>query len=305
MQVIHCNGLVTRDGKANMGGSTNVNSAGTMKAQHRKAVETFFQDRSCYWRDVYQTDTLSAFIYRARQSAVLSMVDKLGLPQWSHILEVGCGAGLTTVALANRGYRVNAVDTVEDMLDLTRQAADEAGLGANVETSLADICQLSFPSQHFELVVAVGVLPWLEHPGKAMFELHRVTKPGGYVILTAANRWCLHQVLDPLCFPGLRPMRWQIAEILEKFKLWSRSKPRLHWHSAKQIDALLSQAGLHKLAGRTLGFGPFTMFRQKLLPDSAGVKVHQKLQTLADHQLPGIRSFGVGYVVMARRPLPA
>jgi ubiquinone/menaquinone biosynthesis C-methylase UbiE len=284
-----------------MSGSTSVNSLETTITKHRKGVNVFFQERSDYWRDVYQAGTLSAFIYRDRRSAVLSMVDKLGLPALSRTLEVGCGAGPITVALAKRGYRVNAVDTVEDMLEFTRQAADEAGLGANVETSLADICQLSFPSQHFELVVAVGVLPWVEHPRKALMELYRVIKSGGYAILTATNSWCLNQILDPLCFPGLRPVRWQIAEVLERFNIWRRSQPHQQRYSLKQIDVLLSQTGFHKLAGRTLGFGPFTFFKQKLLPNQVGVTLHQKFQALADRNLPVIRSCGVVNIVLAQK----
>jgi ubiquinone/menaquinone biosynthesis C-methylase UbiE len=297
----HFRSRVTNDGKACNRGPTNVNSVETSMGQRRMAVNAFFHDHSRYWRDVYQADTLSAFIYRERRSAVLSMIDKLRLPICSRILEVGCGAGSMSVAMARRGYRVNAVDTVEGMLELTRQAADEGGLGANLEVSSADVCQLSFPSQHFALAVAVGVFAWLEHPRKALMELYRVTKSGGYVILTATNSWCLNQILDPLCFPGLRPMRWHIAETLEKFNIWRRSKPRQYRYSLRQMDALLGQVGLHKLAGRTLGFGPFTFFKQKLLPNPVGVKVHQKLQALAGRQFPGIRSCGVVYVVLAQK----
>src|SRR2546429_4178898 len=56
----------------------------------------------------------------------LGLVDELALPSGSHILEIGCGAGLTTIALAQRGFTVQAVDTVDRMVALTRQAATEA-----------------------------------------------------------------------------------------------------------------------------------------------------------------------------------
>ncbi|TAM84366.1 MAG: class I SAM-dependent methyltransferase [Acidobacteria bacterium] len=292
----------TPDGKVCMSGLTEVNSVETPMAQYQKAVDSFFRHRSLYWKDVYDADSLSAVIYRERRSTVLSMVDNLKLPVYSSILEAGCGAGSISVAMAKRSYRVNAVDTVEGMLELTRQAADEAGLGPNIGVSSADVCQLSFPSQHFTVVLAVGVLAWLDHPRKAIAELYRVTKSGGYVILTATNKWCLDQILDPLCFPGLRPLRWQVAEVLERFNIWRRSKPRQYRYSVKQIDALLSQAGFHKLAGRTLGFGPFTVLKQKLLPDRIGIKVHQKLQSLAGRQFPAIRSCGAVYVVLAQKP---
>jgi ubiquinone/menaquinone biosynthesis C-methylase UbiE len=270
--------------------------------QHQRDVNAFFHDHSRYWRDVYQESSLDAHIYRERQAAVLKLVDKLGTPGRSLALEVGCGAGLTTVELAKRGYAVEAIDTVEAMLDLTRQALVNAGVEDRARTTLNDVHKLNFPSRHFDLVVAMGVLPWFERPEKSVLEMYRVLRPGGHVVLTADNNWCLNQMLDPLCFPGLRPLRWKIGDALKRFNLRGTSGPRLYRHSIKEIDELLYQTGLHKLEGITVGFGPFTLFKQKLVPDSMGIKVHQKLQALADRQAPGIRSTGVEYVVMARKP---
>lgn len=285
-----------------MGSLTNIGSCNTADAEYRKNVAEYFRDHSGYWRDVYQADTLSASIYRERQAAVLAMVDKLGLPEQSNALEVGCGAGLTTVALAKRGLMVTAVDTVEDMLSLARQAAVQAGVESHIKTHLADVCHLPFPSQTFELAVAVGVLPWLNCPENALAEMFRVTRPRGYAILSTDSSWGLNQILDPLCFPGLRPMRWKLAELLEKFSFRIPPRPRMRRHSIGHIDQLLRRVGFQKLEWQTLGFGPFTFLRQKLLPDSVGIKVHKKLQCLADRKIPGFRSLGTEYVFIAQRP---
>lgn len=285
-----------------MGSHSIIGSSSGFNNGSRKVVDDYFRDHSSYWRDVYQFETLSACIYRERQRAVLAIVDSLGLPGRSSVMEVGCGAGLTTVALAKRGLAVTAVDTVEDMLSLTRLASVKGGVDTCVKTILADVQRLSFPSQFFDLVIAVGVLSWLGRAENALAELFRVIRPRGHVILTVGNNWCLNQILDPLCFPGFRPMRWRIATVLENFKVRSPSRPRLHRHSIGYFDRLLRQAGLRKLGWQTLGFGPFTSFRKRLLPDSAGIKVHRALQGLADRQFPGIRSLGVAYVVLAQRP---
>jgi ubiquinone/menaquinone biosynthesis C-methylase UbiE len=270
--------------------------------QYQRLVDAFFRDSWRYWRDVYQEGSLSAHIYRQRQSSVLAMVDQLELPARSRILEVGCGAGLTTVALAGRGYTVDAIDTVGEMLELTRQAALDAGVGPQVRTSLSSALEINFPAQRFDLVVAMGVLPWLRHPKEALSEMGRVIKPGGHVIVTADNHWCLSQMFDPLCFPGLRPARWMIADVLERFGLRTASRPRLYRHTIRHIDTLLLRAGLQKVQGITLGFGPFTFFKRSLLTDRIGIKLHEKLQELAGRQFPGIRSTGTEYVVMARKP---
>lgn len=273
----------------------------TQGKQFQSAVDAFFEYHSRYWKDIYEAESLNAFIYRERKSAVLAMVDALGQSEGSRVLEVGCGAGLTTVALAERGYRVDAIDTVEVMLNLTRRAALEAGVESRVETTLNPVQKMSFSSERFELVIAMGVLPWLEMPGKALTEMVHVLKPGGYLIVTADNNWCLSQCLDPLCFPGLRPLRWKVADLLEEFKLRTSGRPRMYRHAIGYVDGLLSQNGLQKVQGKTLGFGPFTLFKRKVLPDPVGIRLHKKVQALADSQLPVIRSAGTEYVVMARK----
>lgn len=280
---------------------TKTNLRETQMEQFQSAVDAFFQYHSHYWKDIYQEGSLDALIYRERKSAVLTMADGLELPESSPVLEVGCGAGLTTVALAERGYCVDAIDTAQDMLDLTRREALEAGVESQVKTSLNKVQSMSFSSQRFELVIAMGVLPWLKLPGKALVEMSRVLKPGGHLIVTADNHWCLSQMLDPLCFPGLRRFRWKVAELLEEFKLRSTERPRMYRHSVQDVDGLLAQACLQKVQGKALGFGPFTLFKQNLLPDRIGIRLHQKLQSLADSQFPGIRSAGTEYVVMARK----
>lgn len=273
--------------------------------QYQRVVDAFFGDDPGYWRDVYQAEDLDALIYRQRRSAVLQMTEQLTLPEQARVLEVGCGAGFTTVELARRGYIVHAIDTVEAMIDLTRQAALGAGVSSQVKTSLNSVLDMHFPAHHFELVVSMGVLPWLQSPKDAVAEMTRVVMPGGHVIVTTDNQWCLSQMLDPLCFPGLRSTRWKVADVLERFGLRTPLRPRLHRHSIRETDEILLQVGLHKVQGRTLGFGPFTFFKQKLLPNSLAIKLHCKLQSIADHQFPGLRLIGTEYVVMARNPRTA
>lgn len=285
-----------------MGGLIDASFQKAEMGRYQGIVDAFFRNDSNYWRDVYQEDTLDGWIYRQRQSTVLQMAEELALPGQARVLEVGCGAGLTTVALARRGYVVHAIDTVEAMVNLTRQAVLSAAVDSHVKITLSNVLDMSFPAQHFELVVAMGVLPWLQHPKDALAEMGRVVRPGGYVIATTDNQWCLNQMLDPLCFPGLRSTRWRIADLLERLGLRMPSRPRLHRHSVRETDELLFEVGLRKVQGRTLGFGPFTFFKQKLFSNGRSIKLHTRLQALADRQFPGIRLMGTEYVVMARKP---
>lgn len=72
-------------------------------------------------------------------------------------------------------------------------------------------------------------------------------------------------------------------------------------HSARYFDSALRAAGLNKLHGATLGFGPFTLLNQHVLPERLGVSLNCKLQALADHGFPIVRSTGVQYIVVAQK----
>jgi hypothetical protein len=80
------------------------------------------------------------------------------------------------------------------------------------------------------------------------------------------------------------------------------ARPRLWMYSIQEVDRLLTAAGLKKVEGRTLEFGPFSLLNVKLLPDGASLNLHRRLQSLTDRRLPFLRSAGIEYMVLARKP---
>ena len=267
----------------------------------RVTVTSYFQSVASYWKQIYQFDDTFAVIIQDRRAAVLALVDQLMLPRESRILDVGCGAGLIAVALAQRGYVVEAVDVADTMLDLTRRHAAEAGVEERVITSLGDVHHLAFPSEMFSLVITVGVAQWLRSIDQPIQEMARVLNAEGYLIATASQGG-LRYMVDPLLCQPLKAVRRSGRELLQRFGLREPPKgPRFHVHSIKDVDASLSAAGLVKLKGMTLGFGPFSFLGFRLLPDSVGVKVHRRLQELADRGLPLLRSAGGQYIVLAKK----
>ena len=63
----------------------------------------------------------------------------------------------------------------------------------------------------------------------------------------------------------------------------------------------MKEGGLLKMAGKTVGFGPFSVFRVKLLPQWLALRVDSILQWFADRGVPIIRSAGHVYVALARK----
>jgi ubiquinone/menaquinone biosynthesis C-methylase UbiE len=275
----------------------------SLEAQTQASVNGFFAVMASHWERIYEETTLGACIYQDRKATALEWIEQLMLPCTARLLEVGCGAGVATVALARRGFLVTAVDPVAAMIDLTHKRVVEAGFGDRVRTISADVRQLPMVADTFDLVFALGVLPWLDDARAAVREMARVTRPGGYVLVTAESPLHLDEALDPARNPLLKPIRRSLRPILRAVKLLAppQQLPPIYRHSRRELDSMLLDAGLHKLRGTTVGFGPFTFCGKQVLPDRIGIKVHRMLQAAANRNLPIIASSGMQHVVIATK----
>lgn len=100
-----------------------------------------------------------------------------------YILDVGCGPGTISIDLAanyvSQG-KVLATDYTGDVLKTAKASADEQGV-ENINFEQADIHNLPYANDTFDVVHAHQVLQHITDPVKALQEMLRVVKPGGYV----------------------------------------------------------------------------------------------------------------------------
>ncbi len=270
---------------------------------YQERVDSYFDSRSSDWEEIYNTRSVQGVIHQTRMAMVLEWIDDLALPKRSRILEVGCGVGLTTIELARRGYVVDGIDSSEVMVERARRNASGSDVGDRVKVFRGDANSLPFADDTFTLVLAMGVIPWLESPDTAVREMARIVKPGGYVIMNSDNLLRLNYLIDPLRNPALAPLRSLLKRTLEKARL---RKPRadaglVHMHTTSYMDRVFSQNQLEVEKAMMLGFGPFSFLGRTLLPDSLGIRLHHRLQALADRGVAGLRSTGSQYVVLARK----
>jgi len=277
-------------------------SAAEARPAQRTLVAEHFDSEALYWRDVYDGADVQGTIYRERRAAAIALVDGLGLARGSRILEIGCGAGSGAIALAERGHLVHAVDTVPRMIELTRRLAEKAGLADRVVATVGDVHALGFADETFSLVLALGVAPWLDSLEGPLREVRRVLRPGGHLIVSADNRWRLNAVLDPRLFPVFGSLRVRVRRVVDRMGHRSPAA-RVRMHALSEFDRSLAANGFRKLHGRTLGFGPFTLFNLPLAAGTRGVRLHHTLQRLADRGVPVLRGGGAQYLVVAQ-PMP-
>ncbi len=269
------------------------------------AISDWDDAGAAYWQSVYADQGIDGAVYRLRLRRVIAAVAASAPAPPARILELGPGAGLVTAELARRGHRVVCVDPAPRMLENTLAHARAQGVGERVETVVADAHALPFPDAGFAAVVAVGVLPWLAEPLVALREIRRVLVAGGTAVLTSDNRARLSFLLDPRLNPTAVEAAKRVDGMLVR-RLGTHSHrraeslPRRYRNAA--VDRMLTEAGLVKVAGTSVGFGPFSVLQRPLLPAGPAIGVHERLQRMADAGVPGLRGTGAHYVVVARSP---
>jgi SAM-dependent methyltransferase len=115
------------------------------------------------------------------------LFSRYSLPADARILDAGCGTGEVTARLARLfpDATLLGVDIIDEHLERARARSVE--FGARVRFEHRSIFELGLPAATFDLVVCRHVLQSIPHPDRAIAELARVTRPGGWVHLLAED----------------------------------------------------------------------------------------------------------------------
>ena len=156
--------------------------------------------------------------------------------------------------LHRRGFAVEAVDPSAEMVNLARARIREAGM-ADAAVQVGDAHSLSYEAQSFDLVLALGVVPWLHSPALAISEVVRVLRPARYFLLSSDNPRRLTHLLDPRLMPVLAPVKEAVANVARRLNVWEREglAGSLVY---RELTRLLDAAGFSVEKRASLGFGP-------------------------------------------------
>ena len=98
------------------------------------------------------------------------------------VLNAGCGIGVASTYIARKyDCRVVGVDISEKMIEWSRRRAKEDRGEDRVEFQTADVLELPFEADRFDIVICESVLGFVEDKQRAIRELVRVTRSGLYV----------------------------------------------------------------------------------------------------------------------------
>ena len=211
------------------------------------------------------------------------VLEKFGDLRGKKILDLGCGAGESSVYFALCGAQVSACDLAEDFLALGRALAEK--FHVTVDFAQAEASLLPYREETFDFVYGNGILHHVELD-PAVKEVCRVLKRGGkaafieplsYNPVINIYRWMARDVRTedekPLTFRQLKDLGKHFSEMdHEEFwffslwifvhffvvKRWNPSKVR-YWKKAIEAAGEYKDrfAGWHKMDRRWLAACPF------------------------------------------------
>jgi len=106
------------------------------------------------------------------------------LGQESFVLDIGCGGGFLSNALASCGHKVTGVDLSEESLAVARHYDSTH----SVRYMHGDAYALPFEDKSFDVVAAMDFLEHVLEPERVVREAARVLKPGGLFFFHTFNR---------------------------------------------------------------------------------------------------------------------
>lgn len=157
------------------------------------------------------------------------------------ILEIGCGEGSLLKALAGEN-QVQGVDISETGVEKTRQK------GIPCELADASNEAMPFADGTFDVAITLETIEHVENPHRMLWEIRRVLKEGGTLLISIPGE----KVYHPFIYPGLFT-RKNFREFLEAngFRVrdvrgWGQAPMLAHW--SKRVEKS-GGAALKELAG--------------------------------------------------------
>lgn len=122
-----------------------------------------------------ETDTSSMYEY------VDGLLEQLELPEGSHLLEVGCGAGAVSIPVLERKRNVTGIDLSPDLIEIARQAMPQANF------HVSGAAEFDLEKRDYDAALSQGVFqffPSQEYGAKSVINMLSHVRSGALIAVT-------------------------------------------------------------------------------------------------------------------------
>ncbi len=132
-----------------------------------------------HWEQVSKSLRKRNIFVVARYELILSLIgDEM---KGKKVLDIGCGDGVLSYLLANKGANVIGIDNLKEVIKFAKERCKNL---ENLNFLVASTYELPFENDSFDYVVSSEVVEHLEQPDKMLSEVKRVWNQKGKVVIT-------------------------------------------------------------------------------------------------------------------------
>lgn len=100
----------------------------------------------------------------------------------SHVLDLACGTGILSLALAKYASKITGIDISGKMIEVAQKKAKNQNVG-NVEFLVADAYQIDYPENSFDVILLFNTLHVVQEPESVLRKAHSLLKPEGKLVM--------------------------------------------------------------------------------------------------------------------------
>ncbi|MBS0290531.1 MAG: methyltransferase domain-containing protein [Proteobacteria bacterium] len=183
------------------------------------------QQERLFFDNLAKEQEYNVFTDGANQKIIDAVVALLELAPGAQVIDLGCGSGVFTKLLAERGFNCMALDLSLPLLKLGKKQLE------TVDFIQADVEALPFLDNSIDILMLSCLVHHLPDPSKCAEQAFRVLKPGGKFIAFDPNR--------------LNPFMYLYRDISSPFYsakgVTPNERPILPW----QVRKVFSSKGFH------------------------------------------------------------
>ncbi|MBY3210356.1 ArsR/SmtB family transcription factor [Rhizobium laguerreae] len=146
-----------------------------VKRQRAERAQAYFSRNAAEWDELRR-------LHAADEEVDAAVIRLLGSQPIDSLLDLGTGTGRILELLSGLYRRATGVDASRDMLSVARANLDKSRI-TKATVRYADILNLPFEGQDFDLVTIHQVLHFFDQPEIAIAEAARMLRPGGRLVV--------------------------------------------------------------------------------------------------------------------------
>jgi len=259
---------------------------GSLKGTHARAdreVAAHYQDpvRAHELARLYEAKTPLGEFYRDRMRRIVALLEGAE----GDLLDAGCGTGQMVRFL--RDFRTDrfTLTGLDRSASMIEEARHLLGDDPAVRLVVGRVEEMPFDDTSFDVVLAMGVLEYVEDIDQVLAEIARVMRPGGLTVVTMQNQWSPHRLWDRSVWSRVQAYRGDVRS------------PIVGRLGERQFRSRLTDAGLTALSVVYFGFNVLVPPFDSRFPVLT-TQLQRRLEAIARGPF---RRLGTDYIVLARR----